>query len=147
MSSDPYAKNLVNRNFYYSKIDIETKVVAVLDGKLENRNLNLITPISRTFSKGSIIELIITDETSAKPGSSVNKIAYLAFVELLNGGVVIVGDEVVWNEKVLGKISGFDDTHMPNHQNTVIFSEKRISGKELGLKLNDIIIIKGIKEE
>ncbi len=147
MISDPYERNLVNRNFYASKIDIETRVVAVLDGKLDNRNLNLIKPISRTFSKGTIIELILTDEDFATPGVAVNRIAYLAFVELLNGGVLLYGDELLWNDMIIGKIVGFDDTHMPNHQNTVIYSENRISGKELGIKVNDRIIIKGIKME
>ncbi len=147
MNSDPYSRKLVDRSFYFSKVDIETKVIAVLDGRLDNRNLNLIVPISRTFSAGTVIELIITDEDSTRPGSNVQRISYLAFVELLNSGVLLIGDEVVWNNKVIGKIAGFDDTHMPNHQNTIIYSNKRITGKEMGIKLNDLIIIKGIKEE
>ncbi len=147
MNSDPYSRKLVDRSFYFSKVDIETKVIAVLDGRLDNRNLNLIVPISRTFSAGTVIELIITDEDSTRPGSNVQRISYLAFVELLNSGVLLIGDEVVWNNKVIGKIAGFDDTHMPNHQNTIIYSSKRITGKEMGIKLNDLIIIKGIKKE
>ncbi len=147
MNSDPYSRKLVDRSFYFSKVDIETRVIAVLDGRLDNRNLNLIVPISRTFSAGTVIELIITDEDSTRPGSNVQRISYLAFVELLNSGVLLIGDEVVWNNKVIGKIAGFDDTHMPNHQNTIIYSNKRITGKEMGIKLNDLIIIKGIKEE
>lgn len=144
--SDPYARNLVNQDFYHSKIDIVGRFVVVLDGKLDNRGLNLIKPISRAFPKNTIIELIGTDERNAEPGSEVNNICYLGFVELLNGGVILSGDKVIWNDKEIGTIAGYDDTHMPNHQNTIVKMGKRISGKELGIKMNDKIIIKGFEK-
>jgi len=118
-----------------------------LDGKLENRGLELIKPISRVFTKGTIIELIATDDDNAKPGNKVDNIAYIGFLELNNGGVVITGDELLWNGKTIGTIAGFDDTHMPNHQNTIVKVSKRISGKELGIKLNDELIIKGLNNK
>lgn len=143
---DPYKRNLVNSTFYHAKKDIVCEVVVVLDGKLENRELHLISPISRAFSEGTIIELIATDETEAKPGEVVNNIAYIAFVELKNSGVLLNGDPVIWNEKIIGSICGYDDTHMPNHQNTIISVAERIPGKELGLKIGDKIIIKGFQK-
>jgi len=143
--SDPYKRKLVNINFYHSKIDIKAKFVVVLDGKLENRGLNLIQPISRAFAQHTIIELIGTDEKEAAPGSTVDNICYLGFVELLNSGVLLTGDKIIWNGKVIGTIIGYDDTHMPNHQNTIVLMEKRISGKDLGIKINDEIVIKGFK--
>ncbi len=145
--ADPYARNLIKNDFYYSKIDITGKFVVVLDGKLENRGLELIKPISRVFTKGTIIELIATDDDNAKPGNKVDNIAYIGFLELNNGGVVITGDELLWNGKTIGTIAGFDDTHMPNHQNTIVKVSKRISGKELGIKLNDELIIKGLNNK
>ncbi len=141
--SDPYKRKLVNHDFYHSKIDIVGKVVVILDGKLDNRELNLIQPISRAFAQHTIIELIGTDEQDAAPGKVVNNICYLGFVELQNGGVILTGDKVFWNDKEIGEIAGYDDTHMPNHQNTIIKMNTRISGKELGIKLNDKLIIKG----
>lgn len=142
--NDPYARNLIKNDFYYSKIEITGNFVVVLDGMLDNRGLQLIKPISRVFTKGTIIELIATDEEDATPGNTVNNIAYLGFVELQNGGVVITGDKLIWNDKVIGTIAGFDDTHMPNHQNTIVKVDKRISGKDLGIKLQDKLIITGI---
>jgi hypothetical protein len=142
--ADPYAKNLIKNDFYYSKIEMTGKFVVVLDGKLENRGLELIKPISRVFTKGTIIELIATDDEAAKPGNKVDNIAYIGFLELQNGGVVIAGDELVWNGNVIGKIAGFDDTHMPNHQNTIVKVDERFSGKDLGIKINDELIIKGL---
>jgi hypothetical protein len=141
--SDPYKRKLVNHDFYHSKVDIVGKVVVVLDGKLDNRELNLIQPISRAFAQHTIIELIGTDEQDAAPGNVVNNICYIGFVELQNSGVILTGDKVFWNDKEIGEIAGYDDTHMPNHQNTIIKMKTRISGKELGIKLNDKLIIKG----
>ena len=141
--SDPYARKLVNRDFYHSKIDIRCRVVVVLDGTLENRGLELIHPISRAFPAGTIIELIGTDDSNAAPGKKVDAIAYIAFAELLNGGVLLTGDELTHKGATVGTIAGYDDTHMPNHQNTIIAMKKRVSGKNLGLKVGDEIIIKG----
>jgi hypothetical protein len=141
--SDPYEKKLVNLNFYHSKSEIKAKIIVVLDGKLENRGLNLIHPISRVFPEKSIIELIATDDKEAAPGKVVDNIAYVGFAELQNGGVLLSKDEIYWNGKYLGSIIGFDDTHMPNHQNTIINVKKRVSGKKLGMKIGDEIIIKG----
>jgi hypothetical protein len=141
--SDPYSRNLIQKDFYFSKTEIKGKFVVVLDGKLENRALNVIPQMSRAFPQNSIIELIGTDEENIQQGSIVNKIAYIGFVELLNGGVLLVGDRILWNDKEIGVIAGFDDTHMPNHQNVIVKMKERISGKELGIKLNDQITLPG----
>jgi hypothetical protein len=141
--TDPYAAKLVRRDFYRSKVDITASIVVVLDGMLENRGLQLITPISRAFPKGAILELIGTDDADASPGAAVNAIAYLGFIELNNGGVLLAGDDVYWNGTLLGTIAGYDDTHMPNHQNTIVRMASRAPGKTLGMKLRDEIVIKG----
>jgi hypothetical protein len=141
--SDPYKQKLSTKSFFHSKIEMKGKVVVVLDGKMENRNLNLIIPPSRAFKKHDIIELIGTDDENAAPGNNVDQIAYIGFVEILNSGVVLVGDEVKCNEKVIGTIIGYDDTHLPNHQNVIVKVDTRIPGKDLGLKLENEIIITG----
>ncbi len=139
--ADPYAQGKAGHYFYYDKTDIYTSVTVVLDGMLENRGLELIKPISRAFPKYAIIELIGTDEQSAVPGGKAERICYLGFLVLRNSGVLLTGDAVIWNGKTIGYIAGYDDTHMPNHQNTIVRMEKRISGRELGIKINDEIII------
>ena len=124
----PYTQKMTNRSFFAAKSDMRGRVVVVLRGTLENRSLALITPISRAFPAGSIIELIGTDEATAGPGGTVEKIAYIAFVELIDGGVLLAGDPVFINGTQVGTIVGFDDTHVPNHQNTILRMEKRIPG-------------------
>ncbi len=144
--ADPYERKLVTQNFYHSKVEIKGKIVVVLDGLLENRGLSLIKPPSRAFPSGTIIELIGTDEEDASPGGFVEKIAYLAFVELTNGGVLLNGDPVYCNSQLIGTLVGYDDTHMPNHQNTIVKMKERKSGVQLGFALGDEIIIQGFKK-
>lgn len=143
---DPYARKLIKSDFFHAKRDIPLRVAVVLDGHLENRNLQLIQPMSRAYAEKTIIELIATDDPGAKPGSLVQPIAYLAFVEIEKSGVILAGDELVWNGETIGTIAGYDDTHMPNHQNVIVSVKKRISGKELGLQLEDTIMIKGFQK-
>jgi len=142
---DPHASGLVTKNTYSSKRKIQSSVVAVLQLEMEGRGLNLIKPISRAVKKNEIHELIVTDEKEAKPGAVVNRVSYIAFLEISQGGVIVVGDEVYWNNKLLGAVAGFDDTHMPNHQNIILYSPKRVTGKDLHISIEDTIIIQAQK--
>ena len=143
---DPYASGMIKENLYYAKSDIEGNLVVVLQGKIENRGLELIKPASRCVKKFEIHELIASDEENIGPGSEVNKIAYIGFVEILQGGVILAGDAVFRNGERIGVIAGFDETHMPNHLNIVIRCDKRITGVELGCCPGDGISFRQIKE-
>ncbi|KKM12425.1 hypothetical protein SY88_03875 [Clostridiales bacterium PH28_bin88] len=121
-------------NPYAAKTDIVGRLVVVLDGRLEGRNLQLITPISRAVCRHEVHELILTNE-EAIPGHRVNRIAYLGFTEIQEGGVLVVGDELLVQGEKVGVIAGFDETHMPNHLNIVIRSRERTSGLERGVTL------------
>ena len=140
---DPYKLKLTSRNFFHSKVEIKGKVAVVLKGSLKNRGLNLIAPISRAFKKHDIIELIATDEANAVPGGNVESISYIAFVEIMNSGVILVDDPVVYKGIEIGKIAGYDDTHLPNHQNVIVKSTVKRSGDELNIKTGDEIIFPG----
>ena len=142
---DPYASGMFRENPYYAKSDIQGNLVVVLQGKYEERGLDLIKPPSRCVKKHEIHELIASDEENIGPGSKVNKIAYIGFVEILQGGVIIAGDGVFRNGQRIGDIAGFDETHMPNHLNIVIRCDKRISGVELGCSVGDDITFRQIK--
>lgn len=107
----------------------------VLDGRLDERGLQLIAPISRALLAGEIHELILTDEEGAGPNKKVNKIAYLGFFEVSQSGVMVTGDDIYVARQKIGRVAGFDITHMPNHLNIVIYSDERTSGLEKGLEL------------
>ncbi|MBE3588744.1 MAG: hypothetical protein IMW93_09385 [Thermoanaerobacteraceae bacterium] len=144
---DPYKEKMFSSNPYACKRAIEGKLVVILRGTLENRGLHLITPISRAVLQNEIHELIVTDEEGAGPGSNVHRIAYLGFMEVECGGVLVTGDEVTCNGVLLGRIAGFDETHLPNHLNIVLYSPKRLDGVALGLQLESTIRIKQFGEE
>ncbi len=138
--SDPYARNMFgNTNPYYAKRQVKGQLAVVLDGTYEDRGLALIKPPSRALKAGEIHELIITDE-EAKPGSVVNGIAYLGFFEVLQGGVIVTGDEVRIGNQLLGKIAGYDETHMPNHLN-IIMTGTRKPGREWQMVLEEAVTI------
>lgn len=114
--------------------------MVVLQGKLEKRGLQLMVPISRAVLKNEVHELIVTDEAGAGPGATVQRIAYLGFVEFTCGGVAVAGDRVYCDGRLLGEVAGFDETHLPNHLNIVLRSAGRLDGRELGLHLNAQIV-------
>ena len=55
---------------------------------MDNRGLKLIQPQSKGIIKNEIHELIVTDERDAGPGTIVNSVAYVAFIEIQIGGVI-----------------------------------------------------------
>jgi hypothetical protein len=140
---DPYKSKLTSKDFFHSKVEVKGRVAVVLKGSLKNRGLNLIAPISRVFKKYDVIELIATDEVSAVPGGNVDSISYIAFVEIMNSGVILVDDPVLCNGIEIGKIAGYDDTHLPNHQNVIVKVAEKRSGEELKIKVSDEINFPG----
>lgn len=139
---DPYKAGFFTENPYAAKRVIKGKLAVILRGKLEKRGLELITTISRAVLKNEVHELIATDQEAAGPGSTVDKIAYLGFIEITEGGVMTVGDTLTCEDKVLGKIVGFDETHLPNHLNIVVASGFRADGVEQKLQLESEVICK-----
>jgi hypothetical protein len=146
---DPYESGVLEKlsKPFHDKRIISARIVAVLRGKVNNRGLLLIKEKSRVLKKGDIIELITTDEVDASPGNLVNNVAYISFAEVTTGGVVIRGDEVVRERGVIGKVVGFDETHMPNHMNVVLCHEKIEDGSELCLSVEERINLRMNSEE
>lgn len=136
---DPYKSGKFKSNPYAKKSDIGGPLVVVLDGKMEDRGLSLIVPISRCIKKDEVHELILTDE-AARPGATVNRIAYLGFFAAEQSGVIVAGDEVTLNSKVIGRLAGFDETHMPNHLNIVIETTDLRTGLEFGANPGDRVL-------
>lgn len=130
---DPYRNQMFKTDPYFAKSVLAGTLVVVLDGQFPARGLKLIPQPSRAICRNQIHELIITDQ-EAGPGSTVNPIAYLGFVEFTQGGVMVAGDRVVVNGEDIGVICGFDETHMPNHLNIVLRGE-RVSGRMRNLTL------------
>jgi hypothetical protein len=121
---------------YASKRPVVGRIVVVLRGVTEQRGLALTDYRSRAVPRGQVHELMLTDE-AADTGSRVDRVALLAFFEIEAGGVLLVGDRVSCGARELGRLAGFDETHMPNHQNICLVSQDFRDGATQGLELGD----------
>jgi len=141
VSRDPYGAKLIGADAYADRVPVSGSLVVVLRGYVAKRHLELIPQPSRAVVAHAVHELIATDEPGARPGATVNRIAYLGFVEFRNGGVVLVGDEVRVGRRTLGRVAGYDLTHMPNHMNIVIAVARAVTGEDLGLRLGARVVL------
>lgn len=138
--ADPYQAGLIKDNPFARKRPVGGKLVAILQGRLEERGLKLMMPISRALRRRDIHELIVTEEEGVGPGREVDKIAYLGFFEVLTGGIVVGGDQVHIGGRLVGTVAGFDGTHLPNHINIVLRVTQGLTGTEWGLKLEEKVV-------
>lgn len=132
----------VNVSAYAERKEVIGEVVTVLDAKAASRGLRLIPTYSRALPKYSIHEVILTDEAEPQLGESVNQISYLCFFEVSEGGIILVGDKFFLDQQFIGIIKGFDETHLPNHLNIILYAETRKTGKELGFAVGKKIYFK-----
>lgn len=123
---------------YATRRDVDGVVVAVLRGVTDRRGLYLTELRSRAVARYAVHELMITDEP-ADLESTVNSVALIAFFEVANSGVLLVGDQVFWGDTLLGTVAGFNETHMPNHQNICLKAAEIQDGEMLGLAVEDTL--------
>ncbi|CAN5554130.1 hypothetical protein BH23CHL2_BH23CHL2_30180 [soil metagenome] len=130
--STPYAANR----------PVEGRLVTVLRGVTGERGLSLEGYRSRAVISGHIHEFMTTDDPAAVPGTTVDRVALIGFFVVERSGVLLVGAEVVIGDQTLGTIAGFDNTHMPNHQNICIRVNDFRDGVDLGFAVGDPISIR-----
>lgn len=135
---DPYISQVgYTRIGKAKRRETEGQLVVVSGAASNKRGLSLIPQQTRALCKNEIHELITTDEVDAGPDKTVDSIAVIGFFEVSQGGVVGEGDPVSINDKEIGKIAGFDETHFPNHYNVVVRSSKKFSGLESDSHIGD----------
>ncbi len=134
---DPHMVKVLDRDFPYAdKSPVVGHFICLFDAYANNRQLGLTPHPSRVIPKHQIHELVMTDESDAGLGKTVNRIAYLAFFEADEGGVILVGDKVEVDGREIGTVAGFDLTHADNHINICIrVPEPARSGYEMGFKV------------
>jgi hypothetical protein len=120
MVEAPYDPNLITPSVYGDRRPVTGEVVALLHITFDERGLKLIQSRSRALVKEEIHELMITDEEEAAPGGGADRVSAIAFFEVKNGGLIVVGDRVTLNDDLLGAVAGYDMTHMPNHMNVLL---------------------------
>jgi hypothetical protein len=135
---DPHLeRGLDTESPYVSKRPVEGQVVCVLDAWSERRGMKLEPHSSRAVTAGEIHELAVTDDPAARPEARVDRVAYVGFVEIVRGGVILVGDRVTLGQRELGKVVGFNCTHFPNHMNILVRSVQWQTGRGLGVALEE----------
>jgi hypothetical protein len=95
---------------------------------------------SRAVTAGEIHELAVTDDPAARPEARVDRVAYVGFVEVVRGGVILVGDQVSLGQREMGEVVGFDCTHFPNHMNILVRSPRWQTGRGLGVELEEPVV-------
>lgn len=140
-SIDPHRAPVLDTDYpYVSKRPVEARVVCVLDARSERRGMHLEHHPSRAVRSGEIHELALTDDPAAGPGAKVDRVAYVGFVEVVRGGVILVGDRVALGGRELGRVVGFDYTHFPNHMNILIRGPRWETGRELEIAVEEAVV-------
>lgn len=131
-SIDPHQEQVLNTdNPYVDKRSVHGRIVCVLDARSERRGMQLELHPSRAVPAGEIHELAVTDDPTAGPGARVDRVAYVGFIEIVRGGVILAGDQVTLGPRQLGRVVGFDCTHFPNHMNILVRGPLWKTGREL----------------
>ena len=120
--SSPYDFRRITPSVYGDRRPVMGETVALLHIAFEDRGLKLMETKSRTVKKYEIHELMITDEDAA-PGGGADRVRAIGFFEITDSGLIVVGDEVWIEDRFLGYLAGYDQTHMPNHLNVVVKSK------------------------
>jgi hypothetical protein len=120
MKRSQYDFNKITSKVYGKRKQVEGEIIALLHVSFEKRGLELIETKSRAVRLNEIHELMLTDEQSAKPGGRADRVRAFAFFEITKPGIIVVGDNVFIDKRLVGSITGYDLTHMPNHMNIVL---------------------------
>ena len=137
--SDPYKSGMAGAVKFVEKKVVKASTVVVLRGTIRNRGLQLINPRSRCVREKEIFEFMVAEDLDAAPGKTADNVRYLGFAEVFEGGSICVGDKVYLDGALLGIVSGFDETHMPNHQNMVLKDLENTADVEKNNKLGAIL--------
>ncbi|PPK64064.1 hypothetical protein V5P93_006371 [Actinokineospora auranticolor] len=114
-----------------SKRTVSGVLVKVLVHRRDDRGMRLEEFASRCVRQGEVHELVTTDHTEGDP--SIDRVGFLGFAEIRDGGVIDRGDEVRIGDQVVGTVLGFDACHFPNHYNILIRRERPVTGEQIEL--------------
>lgn len=73
-------------------------------------------------------------------GARVDRVAYVGFVEVVQGGVILVGDRVTLGGRELGRVVSFDYTHFPNHMSILVRGPLWETGRGLGVTVEEPVV-------
>jgi hypothetical protein len=116
-----------------AKRTIAGSFVKLLDHSSTSRGMTRAPWESRCLLRGEIHEIVTTDQDLLTAGDPVDRVGFLGFAEISEGGVVEVGDPVRVQGVAIGHVTGFDECHFPNHYNVLIHVSELLTASALGL--------------
>lgn len=116
-----------------AKRPVHGSLVKVLLHARTERGMALEPYASRCVRRGEVHELVTTDHRETAPGSRIDRVGFLGFVELSCGGVLDRGDDLWLDGAHIGTVLGFDACHFPNHYNILVHAGRLLTGEDLGL--------------
>lgn len=123
------------QNPYADNRPVSGQLVTLLRGVTDKRGLEIEAYRSRAVIAGQVHELMVTDEPDAGPGDKVDRVALIGFFVVEQSGVIVVGANLEIDSRPIGTVAGFNDTHMPNHQNVCIQAQELADGVDLMLAI------------
>lgn len=109
--------------------------VMILGHVRDDRIMKAAAYVTRCVRAGEIHEFVKVPDV-ADASDQYRGAAYVGFAEFRNAAVIHVGQGLWINETLVGKIVGFDETHLPNHMNILIGTPDRVSGVDMGLRVH-----------
>jgi hypothetical protein len=102
----------------------------------------LMEIVPRALYRGEIYEIFVTDDPEAAPGGTMKRFSLVGHFEVEQAGFVRAGDHVLAAGKDLGTIVGYNQCPALRAPESVVIhiyvrGEKLVTGKDLGLKLED----------
>jgi hypothetical protein len=122
---------------YLAKRAVAAEVVAVLHAHATARQLELTVHPSRAVCAGEVHEVFSTDEQGKGVNSIVNRVGYIACIAIKQSGMILTKDAFLLKGKLVGTVIGFDETHLPNHMNILIYTPSLQTGRDIGASLGD----------
>jgi len=122
---------------YVARRPAQGHVVALMDGGVERRGFQLVGYPTRGLRAGELHELIVTDEPGLGTDARIDRVAYQGFVEITQAGIAVRGDRLIVGGQEVGVLVGFDECHMPNHLNIIVYNADWRGGRSRGLALGD----------
>ncbi len=138
---DPYLDDRTSSIIH--KPPVVSVLCSVHGTRRNNRGIRPIVQKTRCVCGGSIHEIIVVEAGIVEAQGSVEDTAYIGFARFPEGGLLECGDAVYVNERLLGELAGFDETHMPNHLNILVKRDSLITGVDLGCGFSDLVIFYG----
>ncbi len=114
-------------------------IVALMTHSRTDRGMRLTEFRTRCIPAGEIHEMITTDQSDAVLGDQIDRVGYLGFAEITAGGVMEVGDPVRIAGTLIGHLLGFDGTHVPNHYNVLIATDRLLTSQDIRLEVESPI--------